>query len=144
MFCRKCGKEIPDDSDFCRYCGATVKSFETNAQSVQNSKFDISSIVNSDSGKNFEYHKEELNRQIQNSNGNAQTVSSFLHIAKIIAITSLILAILFAWIAGDPEDISTISELQMYNTLTTISNVTFVIFVGFVIAIIVGSIMKKS
>lgn len=28
MFCRKCGKSIPDDSVFCPYCGETVKSDE--------------------------------------------------------------------------------------------------------------------
>ena len=143
MFCRKCGKEIPDDSDFCSYCGETTKNINTNTQSMQNPRYTTSSTVASDSEKISEYHKEELNRQIQNSNGNTQAVSSFLHIAKIIAITSLIMAIFFGWIAGDSEDISTISELQMYNALITISNVTFVIFVGSVIAIIVGSIMKK-
>lgn len=30
MFCRKCGKTIPDDSIFCPYCGETVKLIETN------------------------------------------------------------------------------------------------------------------
>ena len=24
MFCKKCGKEIEDDSEFCVYCGTTV------------------------------------------------------------------------------------------------------------------------
>ena len=24
MFCKKCGKEIDDDSEFCVHCGATV------------------------------------------------------------------------------------------------------------------------
>ena len=24
MFCRKCGKELPDDSKFCPYCGMSV------------------------------------------------------------------------------------------------------------------------
>ncbi len=28
MFCRKCGKTIPDDSVFCSYCGETVKLIE--------------------------------------------------------------------------------------------------------------------
>lgn len=30
MFCRKCGKTIPDDSIFCPYCGETVELIETN------------------------------------------------------------------------------------------------------------------
>ena len=25
MYCHKCGKEISDDSAFCKYCGATLK-----------------------------------------------------------------------------------------------------------------------
>ena len=25
MFCTKCGKEIPDDSQFCKHCGSEVK-----------------------------------------------------------------------------------------------------------------------
>ncbi len=30
MFCRKCGKEVPDDSEFCFSCGERVALFETN------------------------------------------------------------------------------------------------------------------
>ncbi len=32
MYCKKCGKEIDEDSNFCRYCGANVieSSFEKN------------------------------------------------------------------------------------------------------------------
>ena len=26
MFCKNCGKEIPDDSTFCSFCGAATKS----------------------------------------------------------------------------------------------------------------------
>lgn len=25
MFCNNCGKGIPDDSNFCQYCGNTIK-----------------------------------------------------------------------------------------------------------------------
>lgn len=28
MFCRKCGKQILDDSKFCQYCGVEVKEIE--------------------------------------------------------------------------------------------------------------------
>ena len=32
MFCRKCGKEIPDDSEFCYKCGARVVSIDDNSK----------------------------------------------------------------------------------------------------------------
>ena len=27
MFCRSCGRQIPDGSEFCKFCGASVKNF---------------------------------------------------------------------------------------------------------------------
>ncbi|WP_026523313.1 zinc-ribbon domain-containing protein [Butyrivibrio sp. MB2005] len=36
MYCRKCGKQIPDDSSFCTNCGAKVVDGNTNASSMQN------------------------------------------------------------------------------------------------------------
>lgn len=40
MFCRKCGKSIPDDSVFCSYCGETVKfegPTQENSTNIENS-----------------------------------------------------------------------------------------------------------
>ena len=37
MFCKKCGKEIPDDSAFCPKCGAQVNMEQP---SGENSSFD--------------------------------------------------------------------------------------------------------
>ncbi len=28
MFCRKCGKQILDDSNFCQYCGVAVREIQ--------------------------------------------------------------------------------------------------------------------
>ncbi len=33
MFCDKCGKEIPDGANFCRYCGSTVEADEIISES---------------------------------------------------------------------------------------------------------------
>mgnify|MGYP004466731593 CR=1 FL=1 len=33
MFCDKCGKEIPDSANFCRYCGSTVEANEIISES---------------------------------------------------------------------------------------------------------------
>ncbi len=30
MYCYKCGKEIPDNSVYCQYCGAIIKANENN------------------------------------------------------------------------------------------------------------------
>jgi hypothetical protein len=30
MFCKKCGKEIPDDSNFCQYCGVSLSNNKAN------------------------------------------------------------------------------------------------------------------
>lgn len=35
MFCTNCGKEIPNTSNFCRYCGNKVKKIENNMQNQQ-------------------------------------------------------------------------------------------------------------
>ena len=34
MFCRKCGKQIPDDSDFCSGCGTRVSATENNNSEI--------------------------------------------------------------------------------------------------------------
>ena len=26
MFCRKCGKELPEESEFCQYCGSKIET----------------------------------------------------------------------------------------------------------------------
>ena len=36
MFCQKCGKEIPDNSDFCRYCGLPLQSNSVGGKSWYN------------------------------------------------------------------------------------------------------------
>ena len=30
MFCKSCGKAIPDDSNFCAYCGISLSGIKTN------------------------------------------------------------------------------------------------------------------
>lgn len=43
MFCRNCGKEIPDESQFCKHCGNKVKNVEetNNMEVVNNSNKQI-------------------------------------------------------------------------------------------------------
>ena len=36
MYCNKCGKEIPDESKFCSYCGSIIKNEEKNFQDKEN------------------------------------------------------------------------------------------------------------
>lgn len=40
MFCNKCGREIPDESKFCRFCGNKIdrELFEQNEQQISNNK----------------------------------------------------------------------------------------------------------
>ena len=33
MYCRKCGKSVPDDSNYCNYCGAEIETEETTKKS---------------------------------------------------------------------------------------------------------------
>lgn len=42
MFCRKCGKEIPDDSEFCQSCGSKV---ENKVQNVVSDTVNISEKI---------------------------------------------------------------------------------------------------
>ncbi len=35
MFCSKCGKQIDDDSDFCEFCGASIKPLKSGAPTPQ-------------------------------------------------------------------------------------------------------------
>lgn len=46
MFCRKCGKEIPDDSDFCPKCG-TRNAVDMEAGGVDLSKPSVSAVSTS-------------------------------------------------------------------------------------------------
>ena len=36
MFCKKCGSEIPDNSEFCQYCGEPVKGEAKTVVTVEN------------------------------------------------------------------------------------------------------------
>jgi len=48
MFCRNCGKEIPDNTNFCNYCGAAQNNgFAQNTQSNQQSYGAQQSKINS-------------------------------------------------------------------------------------------------
>lgn len=48
MFCRNCGKEIPDNTNFCNYCGAAQNNgFAQNMQSNQQSNGAQHSAINS-------------------------------------------------------------------------------------------------
>lgn len=38
MFCKKCGKKIPDDSVFCKHCGCNVEDFEDDSEDIANEK----------------------------------------------------------------------------------------------------------
>lgn len=40
MFCRKCGKHIPDDSNYCQYCGEKVINTVKETASPQSEKKD--------------------------------------------------------------------------------------------------------
>ena len=41
MFCGKCGKNIPDDSIFCKFCGASIEpiSSDSSSKTDSNSSF---------------------------------------------------------------------------------------------------------
>ena len=41
MFCRKCGKKIPDDSDFCTYCGERMIILEQDPQRPEEDKISL-------------------------------------------------------------------------------------------------------
>ena len=47
MFCEKCGKEIPDDSKFCRYCGNSVVPYDDH-ENYENA------VVSSDAHESYE------------------------------------------------------------------------------------------
>ncbi len=60
MFCEKCGKEIPDDSKFCRYCGNSVvpsddhENYENTAVSTDAHENYESDTTPSDAHENYE------------------------------------------------------------------------------------------
>lgn len=35
MFCKKCGKQVANDSKFCKYCGTVLKDFETSSNNYE-------------------------------------------------------------------------------------------------------------
>ena len=47
MFCRRCGKEVLDDSKFCKYCGAKVSN-EIKDESIQSTNASSSTMTSHD------------------------------------------------------------------------------------------------
>jgi uncharacterized membrane protein YvbJ len=37
MFCKKCGKELPEDAEFCIYCGVKLDYKKNQEKAIQNS-----------------------------------------------------------------------------------------------------------
>ena len=45
MKCRKCGKEIPDDSTFCPNCGKPINNIERSKKQIQLKNLSLKSIL---------------------------------------------------------------------------------------------------
>jgi hypothetical protein len=69
MFCRKCGKQISDDSDFCQFCGIKILDIDRDSSQASDVKNDsqndiLSSDVKKESSQNQEsYQNQERNRK---------------------------------------------------------------------------------
>lgn len=59
MFCPNCGKQIKDNDNFCRYCGANLK-FEEFSSDIEVSKIVPTNNEKKSSEAEFEYNGEEL------------------------------------------------------------------------------------
>ena len=46
MFCKNCGKEIPEDSKFCPFCGCNLQEEKVQAESAESIKPDTAESVN--------------------------------------------------------------------------------------------------
>lgn len=46
MFCTNCGKEIPDESQFCKYCGNKISKNEETEQIEKAEKTEIAENTN--------------------------------------------------------------------------------------------------
>lgn len=44
MYCKKCGKEIPDDSIYCNHCGANLKEEQNTAVKQENKNEDLATV----------------------------------------------------------------------------------------------------
>ena len=59
MFCEKCGKEIPDSTKFCPYCGAAVSK----AQDFVNKAGEVFNAAEQELGSAFDEVKQSLHRK---------------------------------------------------------------------------------
>ena len=57
MFCRKCGKKIPDDSDFCAYCGERTGTAEQDFKPSQGDKISLEKAPQADDKKSESVEK---------------------------------------------------------------------------------------
>lgn len=79
MFCRNCGKEIPDDSVFCPECGG--KCSDEKRETI---------ISNEDTHKILEFFLNSLKKPVTTIKEKGEELSSSIHIGIITVITLLI------------------------------------------------------
>ncbi len=78
MFCRKCGKEIPDDSEFCPKCGTAVKeNSRKNEQPSSRSLGGAKELSDADRKKLDELHAELEQAKKKQENDNNNVLLSF-------------------------------------------------------------------
>lgn len=127
MFCKKCGKEIPDDSAFCPKCGAQVNMAHP---SGENSSFD--------------YYANQAKQEVQKYN--IWAIAGF-----ILAVVPVVIPLgIFSLITGiSAIIISSISLKQIKNTgekgnvfaiLGIIFGSAFVLYGTFCVFVIIGAL----
>ncbi len=78
MFCRKCGKEIPDDSEFCPKCGTAVKeNSRKNEQPSSRSSGGAKGLSDADRKRLDELHTELEQAKKKQENDNNNVLLSF-------------------------------------------------------------------
>lgn len=101
MFCRYCGKEIPEDSNFCSYCqkqlnvdiqNDTLKKIDTPAEAVQPEKLNVKPFVRAEHMR--ANHKKERAPVPKDQSTTMGVVSWVLSTYSILTIFMLLLGLL--------------------------------------------------